>query len=107
MDAVGTPASEVYSVAGERRRGNAPRWAATLVLGLLQVEEDAPSVSETVIRRVDGSLVRRLKPGSVSHFEKQISEVTADLASMDAVPFARKWIAEPDAAPVGDETASG
>ncbi|WP_295840139.1 hypothetical protein [uncultured Microbacterium sp.] len=89
-----TPASEIYVVAGERRRGNALRWAATLVLGLLQVEEDAPSVSETVIRRVDGSLVKRLKPGSISHFEKQISEVTTDLGTMDAVPFAQKWIVD-------------
>jgi len=104
---VSTPASEVYVVAGERRRGNAPRWAATLVMGLLQIEEDAPSVSETVIRRADGSLVKRLNPGSVSDFEKQISDVTTDLESMDAVPFARKWIAEPEAAPAGDETASG
>lgn len=88
-----TPASEVYVVAGERRRGNAPRWVATLVMGVLQIEEDAPSVSETVVRRLDGSLVTRLKPGSVSHFERQISEVTTDLGSMDAVSFARKWIA--------------
>jgi len=92
---VSTPASEVYVVAGEPRRGNALRWIATFALDLLHIDDDAPSVTETVIRRVDGSLVKRLKPGSVAHFEVQISEATEDLLEMDAVPFARKWIAEP------------
>jgi hypothetical protein len=88
-----TPASEVYSVAGEDRRRNGLRWAATVVLGLLDSGRDAPSVSEVVIRRRDGSPVKRLRAGSVDEFETQLSEVTADLASLDAVPFAEKWIA--------------
>ena len=92
---MGTPASEVYRVEGERRSGNGLRWAATVVMGLLDSGRDAPSVSEVVIRRVDSSLVRRLPPGDVEHFEKQFGEITADLRSMDAVPFAQKWIADP------------
>lgn len=89
-----TPASEVYRVAGEDRARAMLRWAATVVMGVLDVGRDAPSVSEVVIRRVDGSLVRRLPTGSVDDFEAQLSEITADLASLDAVPFAQKWIAE-------------
>lgn len=92
---MGTPASEVYRVAGEDRRRNGLRWAATVAMGLLDAGRDAPSVSEVVIRRDDGSLVKRLPAGSVEDFEAQLSEITSDLASLDAVPFARKWIAEP------------
>jgi hypothetical protein len=90
-----TPASEVYRVTGEDRRRNGLRWAATVVMGLLDSGSDAPSTSEVVIRRVDGSVVARLKPGSVDDFETQLNEITADLASLDAVPFAEKWIAAP------------
>ena len=93
---MGTSASEVYRVAGEDRARNGLRWAATVVMGLLDSGRDAPSVSEVVIRRVDGSPVKRLRAGSVDEFETQLSEVTADLASLDAVPFAQKWIAESD-----------
>jgi len=92
---MGTPASEVYRVAGEDRRRNGLRWAATVVMGLLDSGSDAPSTNEVVIRRVDGSVVARLKPGSVDDFETQLNEITADLASLDAVPFAEKWIAAP------------
>ena len=53
-----TPASEVYRVAGEKRSGNGLRWAATVVMGLFDAGTDAPSVSEVVIRRADGSLVK-------------------------------------------------
>jgi len=91
-----TPASEVYRVEGEKRSGNGLRWAATVIMGLLDSGRDAPSVSEVVIRRVDGPLVKRLPPGDVEHFERQLSAVTDDLASLDAVPFAQKWIAEPE-----------
>ncbi|BAJ74823.1 cobalamin biosynthesis protein CobN [Microbacterium testaceum StLB037] len=91
-----TPASEVYRVAGEKRSGNGLRWAATVVMGLFDAGTDAPSVSEVVIRRADGSLVKRLPAGDVEHFEKQLTEVTADLDTLDAVPFAQKWIAEPE-----------
>ena len=95
-EGVNTPASEVYRVAGEPRRRNAVRWAATLVLGLLDAGSDAPSVSEVVIRRLDGSLVRRLPAGDVRAFETQLSEVSDDVASLDAVSFAQKWIAPSD-----------
>ena len=54
------------------------------------------SVSEVTIRRVDGSLVRRLPTGSVDDFEAQLGEITRDLRSLDAVPFAQKWIAPPE-----------
>lgn len=91
-----TPASEVYTAAGEDRSRNGLRWAATVVFGLLDAGRDAPSVSEVVIRRVDGSLVKRLPPGDVGAFTDQLNEITADLASMDAIPFAEKWIAERD-----------
>ncbi|MFF7682259.1 hypothetical protein ACFZA2_05790 [Microbacterium sp. NPDC007973] len=91
-----TPASEVYVVAGEDRARNGLRWAATVVLGLLDAGGGAPAVSEVVIRRVDGSLVKRLPPGDVDDFRSQLNEITLDLASMDAVPFARKWIAAPE-----------
>lgn len=91
-----TPASEVYTATGEDRSHNGLRWAATVVLGLLDAGQDAPSVSEVVIRRVDGSLVKRLPPGGVGAFTDQLNEITRDLASMDAVPFAEKWIAERD-----------
>ena len=79
-----TPASEVYVVAGEPRRGNSLRWVATFALGLLHIEDDAPSVTETVIRRVDGSLVKRLKPGSVAHFEVPDEEARALHAALAA-----------------------
>ena len=88
-----TPASEVYRVAGEDRRRNGLRWAATVGMGLLDAGSDAPSTSEVVIRRVDGSVVTRLKPGSVDDFERQLTEITDDLHTLDAVPFAEKWIA--------------
>ncbi|MFS0795271.1 hypothetical protein [Microbacterium sp. 1P10AE] len=90
-----TPASEVYRVAGEDRRRNGLRWAATVVMGLLDSGADAPSTSEVVIRRVDGSLVKRLKPGSFDDFQTQLTEITDDLHHLDAVPFAQKWVAEP------------
>lgn len=96
MDAVSTPASEVYAVAGEDRSRNGLRWAATVVLGLFDAGGDAPSVSEVVIRRVDGSLVKRLPAGGVDDFRTQLNEITNDLGSMDAVPFAQKWIAAPE-----------
>ncbi|WP_285138454.1 hypothetical protein [Microbacterium sp. lyk4-40-TSB-66] len=89
-----TPASEVYAVAGEDRARNGMRWAATVVLGLLDAGRDAPSVSEVVIRRVDGSMVRRLPVGDVGDFTDQLNEITRDLATMDVVPFAEKWIAD-------------
>lgn len=89
-----TPASEVYAVAGEDRARNGMRWAATVVLGLLDAGRDAPSVSEVVIRRVDGSIVKRLRAGDVDDFTDQLNEITRDLATMDAVPFAEKWVAE-------------
>ncbi|MDI9891365.1 MULTISPECIES: hypothetical protein [unclassified Microbacterium] len=88
-----TPASEVYRVAGEDRPRNGLRWAATIVMGLLDSRSDAPSTSEVVIRRVDGSVVTRLKPGSVEDFERQLTEVTDDLHYLAAVSFAEKWIA--------------
>lgn len=88
-----TPASEVYRVAGETRSGNGLRWATTVVMGLFDAGADAPSVSEVTIRRVDGTLVRRLPTGSVDDFEAQLGEITRDLRSLDAVPFAQKWIA--------------
>ena len=88
-----TPASEVYRVAGEDRRRNGVRWATTIVLGLLDSGADAPSTSEVVSRRVDGSVVTRLKPGTVDDFERQLTEVTDDLYYLAAVPFAEKWIA--------------
>ncbi|CAN3700265.1 MULTISPECIES: hypothetical protein [unclassified Microbacterium] len=90
-----TPASEVYVVAGEDRARNGLRWASTVVLGLFDAGSVAPSVSEVVIRRVDGSIVKRLPPGDVDDFTAQLNEITADLATMSAVPFAEKWIAEP------------
>ncbi len=96
MDAVSTPASEVYTVAGEDRPRNGLRWIGTVVMGLLDAGRDAPSVSEVVIRRVDGSVVKRLPPGDVSAFIDQLNEITRDVATMDAVPFAAKWIAERD-----------
>ncbi|KZE39615.1 hypothetical protein [Microbacterium sp. T32] len=92
---MGTPASEVYRVAGEDRRRNGLRWVATVAMGLLDAGSDAPSTSEVVIRRIDGSVVRRLKPGSVEDFERQLSEITGDLHDLDAVPFAEKWLAAP------------
>ncbi|MDQ1135403.1 hypothetical protein QE410_000202 [Microbacterium sp. SORGH_AS 1204] len=91
-----TPASEVYTVAGEDRARNGLRWVATVVMGLLDAGRDAPSVSEVVIRRTDGSLVKRLPPGDVDAFTDQLNEITRDIATMDAVPFAAKWIAERD-----------
>lgn len=91
-----TPASEVYVVAGEDRARNGLRWAATVVMGLFDAGTGAPSVSEVVIRHVDGSIVKRLPPGDVDDFTAQLNEITTDLGSMDAVPFARKWIAEPE-----------
>jgi hypothetical protein len=94
MDAMSTPASEVYTVAGEDRARNGLRWAATVVLGLLDAGRDSPSVSEVVIRRVDGSVVTRLPPGDVDAFTDQLNEITRDLETMDAVPFAEKWIAK-------------
>jgi hypothetical protein len=94
MDAVNTPASEVYAVAGEDRARNGLRWAATVVMGLFDAGGNAPSVSEVVIRRVDGSVVKRLPPGDVDAFTDQLNEITRDLATMDAVPFAEKWVAE-------------
>ena len=90
---MGTPASEVYRVAGEDRSRNGLRWAATVVMGLLDAGRDAPSVNEVVIRRADGSIVRRLRAGSVEDFETQLTEITDDLHYLDAVPFAEKWIA--------------
>ncbi|MGL1654849.1 hypothetical protein ACSTIC_23475, partial [Vibrio parahaemolyticus] len=87
--------SEVYRVAGEDRRRNGLRWVATVAMGLLDAGSDAPSTSEVVIRRIDGSVVRRLKPGSVEDFERQLSEITDDLHDLDAVPFAEKWLAAP------------
>jgi hypothetical protein len=96
MDAVATPASEVYTATGEDRSRNGLRWAATVVLGLLDAGRDAPSVSEVVIRRVDGSLVKRLPPGDVGAFTDQLNEITRDLRAMEAVPFAEKWIAARD-----------
>lgn len=89
-----TPASEVYTVAGEDRARNGLRWAATFVLGLFDAGNDAPSVSEVVIRRIDGSEVRRLPAGDVDAFTAQLNEITRDLSTMDAVPFAEKWVAE-------------
>ena len=83
----------MYRVAGEDRRRNGVRWATTIVLGLLDSGSDAPSTSEVVIRRVDGSVVTRLKPGTVDDFERQLTEVTDDLYYLAAVPFAEKWIA--------------
>lgn len=91
-----TPASEVYVVAGEDRARNGLRWAATVVFGLLDAGGDAPSVSEVVIRRVDGSLVKRLPAGDVDAFRSQLNEITLDLASMDVIPFAQKWVAAPE-----------
>lgn len=88
-----TPAFEVYRVAGEDRSRNGLRWAATVVMGLLDAGRDAPSVNEVVIRRADGSIVRRLRAGSVEDFEAQLTEITDDLHYLDAVPFAEKWIA--------------
>ncbi|MDQ1124233.1 hypothetical protein [Microbacterium trichothecenolyticum] len=90
-----TPASEVYVVAGEDRARNGLRWVATVVLGLFDAGSGAPSVSEVVIRRVDGSVVKRLPPGDVDDFTAQLNEITHDVRTMDAVPFAQKWIAEP------------
>ncbi|MFG6279038.1 hypothetical protein [Microbacterium sp. 5K110] len=88
-----TPASEVYRVAGEDRARNGLRWAATIAMGLLDAGRVAPSVNEVVIRRADGSVVKRLRAGSVEDFEQQLSEITDDLHYLDAVPFAEKWIA--------------
>lgn len=90
-----TPASEVYVVAGEDRARNGLRWVATVVLGLFDAGSGAPSVSEVVIRRVDGSVVKRLPPGDVDDFTAQLNEITHDVRTMNAVPFAQKWIAEP------------
>ena len=53
-------------------------------------------MSALVIRHVDGSVVKRLPPGDVSAFTDQLNEITRDVATMDAVPFAAKWIAERD-----------
>jgi hypothetical protein len=90
-----TPAAEVYRVAGEDRPRRAWRWALTALMALFNAG-DVPAVSQVVIRRVaDDSVVRRIDDGWATDFEARLRAAASDLDEMDAVTFARAWIALP------------
>lgn len=94
-------AREFYSVQGEDRAfsasGRRLRLLGTAIAGLLG-DTDGPPMTDVVIRSaLDGSELRRIRPDSVSEFERTLADVLADLESFAAEDFADAWIDPPEA----------